>query len=156
MRQRTAGGGPRPFRGSGVLGSILVLALATSACASGGDNPDVSERSDTGSPSLPGGGLRSLKPSAPPAIGQELTGVLGFDDIEGGCPYLETQDGTRHQVIYPQGWELQRSPVQLVSPDGETVARLGDNVTVLGMPAADMASICQIGPIFRATEVVLH
>lgn len=142
----------RRFRGGRIVFSILVLALATTACATGG-NSGVTERSDTSSPSLPGGGLRSLKPSAPAAIAQELTGVLGFDDIEGGCAYLEAEDGTRHQVIYPDGWELQRGPVQLVSPEGETAARLGDIVTVRGMPAADMASICQIGPMFRATAV---
>jgi hypothetical protein len=132
-----------------------MLALTTSACATGADDPGVTERSDTSLPSLPGGGLRSLKPSAPAAIAQELSGVLGFDDIEGGCAYLETDDGTRHQVIYPEGWELQRSPVQLVSPEGQIVARLGDTVTVRGMAAADMASICQIGPMFRATAVEL-
>ena len=101
----------------------------------------------------------SLKPStaqpsrAPSGEQQELTGVLGADSIEGGCGYLETQDGTRYEVIYPDGWQLQLTPLQLTSPAGEVVARGGDEVTVRGAEATNMASICQIGPIFRATEV---
>ena len=145
----------RSGRACRVLCSMVLIAIATAACATGGDSPGESQGTDTGSPSLPGGGLRSLKPSAPASIAQTVTGQLGFDDIEGGCGYLQAEDGTRYQVIYPEGWELQRSPVQLVTPDGEAAARIGDTVTVRGMPADDMASICQIGPIFRATEVVL-
>jgi len=103
------------------------------------------------SPSL---SLRSPKPSPPSQVdGHELTGTLGFDEIEGGCAFLQAQDGTRYEVLYPDGWELQRSPLQLVSPDGEVVARAGDEITVRGMEATDMSSICQIGPILRATEV---
>jgi hypothetical protein len=45
--------------------------------------------------------------------------------------------------------------VRLVSPDGEVVAREGDTVTVRGIPAPDMATTCQVGPVFRATEVIL-
>lgn len=98
--------------------------------------------------------LKTPKPSAPSNLGgQELTGTLGFDDIEGGCAYLES-NGTRYEVIYPDGWQLQRSPLQLISPEGDVVAGPGDQVTVRGEEAGDMASICQIGPIFRATEVV--
>lgn len=140
--------------GSGVpLLCWIVIALVATSCAASGD-PEASGASDAASPSLPGGGLRSQKPSAPSSIATTLTGTLGFEEIEGGCAYLEADDGTRHQVIYPDGWELQRSPVQLVSPDGETVAHLGDTVSVRGMPASDMATTCQIGPIFRATEVL--
>ncbi len=99
--------------------------------------------------------LATPKPSAPPQLGgSELRGTLGFDDIEGGCAYLLADDGTRYEVIYPEGWDLQRAPLQLVSPGGDVVARAGDELTVRGREAGDMASICQIGPIFRATEVV--
>ena len=90
---------------------------------------------------------------APSGEQQELTGVLGADSIEGGCGYLETPGGTRYEVIYPDGWQLQLTPLQLTSPAGEVVARGGDEVTVRGAEATSMASICQIGPIFRATEV---
>ena len=98
--------------------------------------------------------LNSMKPAPPTSLPGDLTGILGLAEIETGCPYLEAADGTRYEVMYPDGWELQRSPLQLVAPDGTTVARAGEEVTVRGSVAGDMASVCQIGPIFRATEVV--
>lgn len=98
----------------------------------------------------------SIQPTREPeGGGDELVGVLGADAVEGGCGYLQAPDGTRYEVVYPEGWDLQLSPLQLTAPDGEVVARGGDEVTVLGAEATDMASTCQIGPIFRATEVVL-
>lgn len=82
------------------------------------------------------------------------TGMLGSDSIEGGCAYLQAPDGRKYEVIYPDGWELRKTPLELVAPDGTVVARAGDEVTVRGAQA-DMASICQIGPIIQATEVVV-
>ena len=99
--------------------------------------------------------LRSEKPAPPTSLPGDLTGTLGLAEIETGCPYLESADGTRYEVMYPEGWELRRGPLQLIAPDGSTVARAGDEVTVHGSVAGDMASICQIGPIFRATDVVV-
>lgn len=106
----------------------------------------------TPSPSLE---VSSVLPSRAPSGDEvELTGVLGADSVEGGCGYLQASDGTRFQVIYPDGWTLQLSPLQLTSPDDAVVARGGDKVTVRGREATDMASICQFGPIFQANEVV--
>lgn len=138
----------------------LDCALAIAACAAPAGNPTetptpeqraVESHEPTSTPSLE---LASEQPSREPAGGDELTGVLGADTIEGGCGYLQTDDGTRYQVIYPEGWDLELSPLQLTSPDGEVVARGGDEVTVRGSVSTDMASICQIGPIFQATMVV--
>lgn len=143
----------RPSTAVLILAAMALLAFVLTACTAGEGSPSATNVPDTSPSDLPGGGLRSQKPSAPAGIVGTLTGQLGFDDIEGGCAYLGTADGTRHQVIYPAGWELQRSPLQLISPEGETVARLGDTITVRGMPAEGMASTCQIGPIFRASEV---
>lgn len=83
-----------------------------------------------------------------------LSGRLGITEVEGGCPYLEAADGTRYEVIYPNGWTLDRAAMQLRDPDAALVAAAGDNVTVRGELATDMVSTCQIGPIFQATEVV--
>ncbi|MGH2427787.1 MAG: hypothetical protein ACRDGV_02700 [Candidatus Limnocylindria bacterium] len=97
----------------------------------------------------------SLSPVEPELGGEGvLTGLLGADAIEGGCAYLQTPDRTRYEVIYPDGWELRMSPLELISPQGEVVATGGDSVSVRGSEAGDMASICQIGPIFRAAEVL--
>ena len=140
----------RPF-----LSLVLVLGLA--ACASSGIGPTQSPTPEA-APSLdptPTPSLRpSLQPERTPSVGgSEVTGVLGADSIEGGCTYLEADDGTRYQVIYPRGWRVQAAPLQLTNPAGEVVATGGERITVEGRRADDMASICQIGPIFRASEV---
>jgi hypothetical protein len=96
----------------------------------------------------------SLRPSsAQPTREDTLTGRLGADDVEGGCGYLETDAGTRYEVIYPRGWRLTVSPLQLTDPEGDVVARGGDEVTVRGSETTEIASICQIGPIFQAASV---
>jgi len=77
-----------------------------------------------------------------------------MDAIEGGCPYLQTTDGRKLQVLYPDGWQLQKAPLQLVAPDGTVHSKGGDLVSVNGSEATDVATICQIGPVIRATEVV--
>lgn len=138
----------------------VACALVIAACAAPADNPTetpTSEQRPVESPEpTPTASFHaaSEQPSPEPVGGDELTGVLGADSIEGGCGYLQTDDGTRYQVIYPSGWDLTLSPLQLTSPAGEVVARGGDEVTVRGSVSTDMASICQIGPIFQATAVV--
>ena len=136
----------------------LALALGLAGCASPGLDPTESP-TPTATPSaepIPTSSpTPTVRPSRTPASGgSELTGILGEDSIEGGCGFIESADGTRYEVIYPDGWDLELSPVRLISPDGEVVARDGDEITVRGREASDMASICQIGPIFTATDVV--
>jgi hypothetical protein len=141
--------------------SALALLLLLVACARGqGDSssPGVSEgtsQSPHDSSSPRESASFSLAPaSEQPGSGDTLTGRLGADAVEGGCAYLQAADQTRYEVLYPDGWTLQMAPLQLIGPDGEVHARAGDVVTVRGAIATDMASICQIGPIFRATAVV--
>ena len=105
----------------------------------------------SGNPSLE---LATQQPPKTGAVAQTYGGVLGSDAIEGGCAYLQAPDGGKYEVLYPDGWELRMSPLELVAPDGTVVARAGDEVTVRGAEA-DMVSICQIGPIIRASEVVV-
>ncbi len=125
-----------------VFGTLLML---MAACAR-----------DAGARSLPPAASASGRPTDASAFALEsITGRLGADTIEGGCGYLETDDETRYEVIYPPGWELSLAPLQLTAPDGSVVARGGERVTVRGSRATDMASTCQIGPIFRASEVVI-
>ena len=129
-----------------LLAILPIVVLA--ACAAPGDDPSMTDR-PTPEPSLT---LASAQREGQRAGDITITGLLGSDSIEGGSPYLETDDGTRYQVLWPTGWELD-SRGDLVNPSGEAVAGLGDEVTVRGRVADDMASICQIGPIFRASEV---
>jgi hypothetical protein len=81
-----------------------------------------------------------------------VTGQLGFDDIEGGCAFLETVEGIRYEVVYPDGWSLDRMRAELLGPGGQ-LAHAGESVMVRGAVATDRSSICQIGPIFLATAV---
>ena len=84
-----------------------------------------------------------------------VTGRLGFDDIEGGCSFLETDEGTRYEVTYPDGWTLDRTHAELRGPGGQ-LAGAGESVIVRGAVVTDRSSICQIGPIFEATEVQIR
>lgn len=121
---------------------LSVCAVLLTACSSG----------SRGSPST---GDEFTLPSDSKSIapgGRSVTGTLGFDDIEGGCAYIEAADGTRYEVIYPAGWTLDQGGAQLRGPDGQ-VANAGEPVTVRGSLATDRSSTCQIGPIFAATSV---
>ena len=100
-------------------------------------------------PSDPWEALAAKGRSGPDAT---VTGRLGFDDIEGGCSFLATVEGTRYEVTYPVGWTIDRPRAELHGPDG-LIASAGETVTVRGSIATDRSSICQIGPIFVATEV---
>ena len=138
----------------------LVCALVFAGCAAPAGNPTETPTPEQRPVETPeptptaSFDVASERPTREPTNDDELSGVLGADSIEGGCGYLQTDDGTRYQVIYPAGWDLALSPLELTSPDGEVVARGGDEVTVRGSVSTDMASICQIGPIFQATAVV--
>ena len=123
--------------------AVFALVLGLAACAGAGDasieatpEPDLS----TTSPAL--------------GAGATITGTLSVEGVEGGCVVLEADDGERYEVIWPDGWQVS-SQLEIVNADGEVVADAGDPITVAGEVADDMASICQIGQIFEATEVSL-
>lgn len=120
---------------------IAVSGMLLASCTPNGPSSDsladalVSPRSDT------------------PAKSTTISGVLSMDTIEGGCPHLASDDGTRYEVIYPEGWRVSRTSAELTDPQGRVAARAGTRLTLRGAIASDMASTCQIGPIFRATDV---
>lgn len=92
--------------------------------------------------------------AGPPGEAQEITGTFGGDaELEGGCVWLDGDDGTRYEVQWPEGYEPAFDPVSLIGPDGEVVAEAGDELTVRGSADPDMMSFCQVGTMFSATDV---
>jgi hypothetical protein len=145
-------GGMRHFRTIVLTGLILIVAGCSAAPGASGP---ASPAAPSTSPSLPAESARpSAALSAVPGIGTIYAGILSMDAIEGGCPYLQAADGTKLEVLYPDGWQLQKSPLALIAPDGSVHSKGGDRVSIRGAEATDMASICQIGPIIQATEVL--
>lgn len=149
------------------LAVTTAVVLALVGCAADTPGAESESPSDRQSPGTTDGGGETASPSLPGRSevqapsprptggsgGETITGEFGADSIEGGCAYLEADDGTRYEVLYPDGWEVQASPLQLTDPSGAVVASGGETITVRGTVADDMASICQIGPIFQADEV---
>jgi hypothetical protein len=141
----------RQSRRRATAGLLLAGSLLVAACSAAGASP--SAATPSASPSI---ALITAGPSKPlaPDAADTYTGILSFDSIEGGCAFLQAADGRKLQVLYPEGWTLQKSPLELLAPDGSVHSRAGDTVSVKGSEATDMASICQIGPIIQATEVL--
>jgi len=136
------------------LGCML-FAACTAAPVASGPSPSASASAPDAISPTPSLSVVTPGPSkAGPDAADTFTGVLSFDSIEGGCAYLQTAVGRKLEVIYPDGWTLQKSPLALLAPDGSVHSRAGDTVTVKGSEATDMASICMIGPIIQATEVL--
>jgi hypothetical protein len=126
----------------------LVIAAACSVAPGGSTPPSAPAAASVG----PSASL-SVVPAANPA---DYSGILSMDAIEGGCAYLQSDDGQKLQVIYPNGWELKKSPLELIAPDGSVHSKGGDRVSVNGSEAHDIATICQIGPVIQASEVLPH
>ena len=140
------------------LTPALPILLVLSACTGMGsgdatESPSPVMPTQTAEPTETAEHTATARPSNGAGASSTLTGTLGADTVEGGCGYLEDRDGTRYEILWPDGWELELEPLELRDPDGTVVATAGDEVTVRGEEATDMASICQIGPIFEATEV---
>lgn len=141
--------------------AIWMVALLLTSCAGGassggapaGDGAATgSEPSDESTVARPSVDPSELRKQARAGRSETLTGRLDRDEtLEGGCAWLEA-DGQRWQVLYPRGYRLDIASGALHGPDGK-IADDGDTVTVRGAPAPDMATTCQVGPVFRATSV---
>lgn len=146
--------GMRPILATALIGLLLT------ACRGGGE-PSRGTTSPTPAgpePSFDRSVFATPSPSPDASAsrggGVMISGTFASDSIEGGCAFLEAADGTRYEVIWPEGWTLLRNPFRLQDPAGQVVASGGETITVRGQEATDMGSICMVGPIFRASEVV--
>ena len=125
---------------------LFVLAIAACSASPAASTPPSPTSAAAASPS---GSL-----SEKPGVTADYSGILSMDTIEGGCPFLQADNGDKLQVIYPDGWQLNKSPLELVAPDGSIHSKGGDVVSIKGSKSDEMVSICQIGPIIEATEVL--
>jgi hypothetical protein len=128
-------------------GVVVLAVLLLAAC--GGD-PGAGD-SPPSEPVLPGSEVSA--PDQPGGKGDKsITGTFGGSaELEGGCAWI--QDGrTKWEVEWPAGYSVSFDPLTLTGPDGN-VAGEGDTLTVNGKPVTDAVTICQVGPLFRATEV---
>ena len=133
--------------------SLLVL-VALAGCTAIPSSSSMEEAS-----SGPGSASASTPPSGglPTSGTADLVGTLGGDPLlEGGCAWLVDDDGQTWEVLWPAGYSIQfRGELTLLVREGEeSVAITGQRVGVAGAEATDMASICQVGRIFQASEVV--
>ena len=135
------------------LVALAVAGLMMAGCGGGASSSGLAGPTSTPPPESPSGSLELNSPKVTAGGEDTYTGVLRSDAIEGGCAYLQTADGQKYEVIPPDDWQLQKAPAAFVDPTGQVVARAGDVVTVHGHEA-DMMSICQIGPIIQATDIV--
>ena len=87
-----------------------------------------------------------------PAL-RQLTGELGGSgELEGGCAWLDRPDA-RYEVWWPEGYRIEFSPLRLIDPAGKVIATEGDLVTVRGRHMPEVATVCQVGPVFDAQSV---
>lgn len=123
--------------------TIVLLVVLLAACG-GQQADDPAMQSPPGTPAEDAEGA--------PAPEETLTGTLGGDSqLEGGCAWLDAGD-TRWEVTYPEGYEVTFEPLELTGPEG-VIAEEGATVTVVGAPQDDAVTICQVGPVWQATDV---
>jgi hypothetical protein len=135
------------------LASLVLVALtgcaSTPGSSSSSAGPGSSTPAESGSP-VPSGDL--------PASGDaDLVGTLGGDPtLEGGCAWLTDDAGQQWEVLWPAGYAIQfRGEHTLLVRDGQdSVAMTGDRIGVDGAEATGMASICQVGRLFEASDLV--
>jgi hypothetical protein len=132
--------------------AAFVLVLGLAACAGQGDASI--EPTPTHHPSAVPSGLDVASGGPSLVADTTLVGVLSADTIEGGCIFLEAEDGDRYELIWPEGWSV-GDQLEIIDAAGDVVAEGGARITVYGREAADMGSICQVGQIIEVTEVTV-
>jgi hypothetical protein len=137
---------------------VMVVAVAmalSTACGAGIDEPDRPEGEDVDRPEQvfpdrdDDRDQRRVDAEAGPGT---IVGTFGGSaELEGGCFWVDADPG-RYEVVWPDGYTVETDPVRLLR-DGDVVAEAGDTVVVHGAVDTDAMSVCQIGPVLRATGV---
>lgn len=154
----------------GVLGALAALLLAA-ACApaedpAAGPTPTPTGPAadptgegtpeEEGTPDDPDRDAASSDPGTSPAGVGQLRGTLGGSDIEGGCVWLDAEDGTRYELVPAPDAEIRIDSGNLlvVDPAGDVVAEVGDEVVVEGQTDPGLMTFCQVGEPLVVTDVV--
>lgn len=107
---------------------------------------------------FPLAGVPSAEPT--PVLAQQfLSGRLGGDArLEGGCDWLDAmgeEETSRYEPLWPDGYYVTfHRMVRLWDPRHRLVAKEGDIVTVAGRVRRDLATICQVGPIYEVERIL--
>jgi hypothetical protein len=134
-------------------GSIVRLAIATDAgLVLGGES--------NGNVTFWLGESPDLSPSGAPFDDDpaEVTGVLRGDRTQGiDCIWLTDPQGNRWEIIWPAGYRQEVvEGVATLSLDDQVVAVAGDNITVRGARSSEFGSVCMIGIVYEAAEVIVE
>lgn len=164
----TTGSDDRPFQQVGdlvrghVIAILLVMDLLVAGCADAPGEQAPTEQTPTPQEVEPGADPSptaepSLAPAdteaAAPEATSTLSGTFGGDPaLEGGCTWLDAEDG-RYEIVYPDDYEVTADPPRITGPDGKVIAEDGDSIVLEGYAEPDLTSICQVGPIWRALEI---
>lgn len=151
-----------------LIGVVMLLALVLAGCASsdttgdGGEASATSTESQTDTPEATTAPDDTVTEDAPattepePAPGaRTYAGTLGGGDIEGGCFWLDGEDGTRYELIAGTRSDvaIDQSNRVIADAEGNVVAREGDTVEVTGTVDEGMATFCQVGTVLVVDSV---
>lgn len=142
-----------------LLALLLALVISLAACGSS-DGDGVAVGEDAPTPAAPTEGSRDGTSSPAETGGSSvdvdgtIEGTFGGTDLEGGCVYLDADDGTRYELVRAPESSIVIDPQNRViaSASGEVIAREGDRVAVEGLTDPGLMTFCQIGTIFAVTD----
>jgi hypothetical protein len=91
------------------------------------------------------------------STGPDATTITGTFAAEArgdaGCAWLETSEGERIEVTYPDGWQIALDPVALYDDQGQLRASAGGRLTIDGYFPDVGDSVCHPQLMFVATKV---
>jgi hypothetical protein len=87
----------------------------------------------------------------------EISGVLqGDPNLETGCIWITDAQGTRWEIFWPTGYRQEfMDGAARLTLQGQVVAVEGDSLTVRGSRSRDLGSVCMVGIVYEASEVLV-